>query len=257
MDTPTPAPTPAPYNPPSGGGSSPSYSSSPSFQPYTEDLHASDGTVIGNLTGVDYSTVRLAAARSGSTDGKNRSVYIEASLSYKPSGATLDINLGTDANIPAGMDDVTVLSAATFKADSNSGWPLSSAVTVRFMVPTSELPAGSDAKYYLVHYDGSGYRIVEASVTSSDGMATIEAVVSSLSGTITALVSSTPKAAPAASPSPAPTMAPAAMAQPTSTPESPGTPGGFPSGWVSIFGMFTIGETAGAGILIILSRFSK
>ncbi len=253
LDTPTP--TPVPPSPPSGGSSAPSYSAPPSFQPYTEDLHASDGTVVGNLTGVDFSTVRLEAA-GVSADGSNRSIYIQANLGSKPWGATLDIHLGPEGNVPAGMDDVVLLSSATLNAVSSTGWPLTSGVTVRFTIPASELPAGSDAKYYLVHYDGTSYRIVNASVTSSDGGATIEAAISSLTGTITAVMSGGPKSA-AASPSPEPTLAPAAAAQPTPTPGPSGVPGAVPSGWVSIFGMFTIGETAGAGILLLISRFSK
>jgi hypothetical protein len=253
---PTQVPTPAP--PPSGGYTPPSYSAAPSFQPYTEDVKSTDGSVIGKLAGIDFTTVRLTASRSATIDGGNFSVDLGADMSSKPLDATLDITIGDEGNVPEGMDNVIMLTTASISSQSRYGWSIKTGtLTLKFTIPASRLgEATAETKYYIVRYDGTGYQIIPVTVTTSDSSATIEAKIPDISGTYSLVMSCPPKPAPTSTPLPTPEPTPAVPC-PTPAPASSGIMGWLPSLWASAFGTFAIGEVAGAFILIALGRFMK
>jgi hypothetical protein len=161
-------------------------------------------------------------------------------------------------NVPGGMDNIVMLLATNISTQSSYGWSIKlGTVTIKFTVPASKLSgASADTKYYIVHYDGSGYQIIPVNVVTTNSSTTIEAHVSDLSGTYTAVMSIPPKPAAAPSPTPAPTPAPTPVPCPTPGPAS-GILGFLPSLWASAFGTFAIGEAAGAFILIVLGRFMR
>lgn len=257
---PTPAPTPAPTpTPPSSGGyTPPSYSAPPTFQPSTVDLKSTDGSVIGTLTDIDSSTVRLAASRSATIDGGNISVTLGADLSSKPLEALLDITIGDEGNVPEGMENVIMLSMAKFNEQSRYGWSIRpGTIALKFTMPASRVnEATAETKYYIVRYDGTGYQIIPVTVTTSNSSATVEANIPDISGTYTLVMSCPPKPVPTSTPLPTPEPTPAVPC-PTPAPASSGILGFLPSLWVSAFGTFAIGEAAGAIILLGLGRFMK
>ncbi|MGE5403241.1 MAG: hypothetical protein ACM3NG_00125 [Candidatus Doudnabacteria bacterium] len=65
------------------------------FQPYTLPLIASDGTVTGNITGIDFTTARLLAAGNVTLGNESFSLIISEDLSQKPDSPTMDIKWGT------------------------------------------------------------------------------------------------------------------------------------------------------------------
>lgn len=247
-------PTPQPSG--GGGGSSPSYSAPAAFQTYTNDLRASDGTVVGSLTGVDYFTVRLNAAGTGTVNGKNHSVTVTADLNSMPASPVMDITMGPSGNLPGGTGSLTVISAVDVAAQSATGWSLKAGTAkVTFSVPSALVTADTDAKCYVVYYDGTNYHFIAANVADSDGVATIEAPVPGISGTFTAVISGAAKPAPSPTAAPAPTPEPTPV--PTPAPEPSGFMGFWSSLWISTFGTFAIGEAAGAVILVLMGRFWK
>jgi hypothetical protein len=239
-----------------GGGGSPSYSEPEPFHSSTVTLSSSDGSAVGNLTSIDFYTVRLNAAGNGMVNGKNHSVAVTADLNSMPSSPVMDIKMGSEGNIPGGMDGLAFLSAVDITGQGLSGWSLKSGTThITFSVPSSMVTAGTEAKLYIVYYDGANYHFITANVAAANGVTTIDAAVPGIAGTFTAVMSGcpTPTPAPTASPTPAPTPVPT----PEPTPAPSGLMGIWSSLWISTFGTFAIGEAAGAVMLLFLSRFWK
>lgn len=258
-----PTPTPVPEAPSSGsssaGYSAPASYTPPAFQPYTHDLKSSDGSMAGTLSGIDYSTVRLAASRTATVDGDLISVSLGADLNSEPASPTLDIAIGGSGSLPAGMDGAVTLAAVNISDQSAYGWSVKSGTpAVTFTVPASRLGAAdADTKYYLVYYDGDDYRIITAGVVTDNGTATIEAKVPAVAGTYTAIMSGAAKPIAASSPTPAPVPSPAPVPCATPSPAPAGIIGKLSSAWMSMFGTFAIGEVAGAMILVTMGRFVK
>lgn len=254
-------PTPVPEAPPSGVSNS--YTSPPAFQPYTEDLKSSDGSVVGTMSGLDYSTVRLSASCNATIGGDAISIDIGVDLNSKPSGATLDVAIGDDGSLPEGMSDVVILSTAKITVGSTYGWSVKSGTpTVKFTMPASRLEgAVNDTKFYLVRDDGTGYQITAVSAVVSDDTATVEAKVPDISGTFTAVMSCPPGPVAVTSPTsePVPAVTPVSTPAPcpTPAPAQGGVFGWLSSLWVPMFGTFAIGEVAGAMVLLVVGRFTK
>jgi hypothetical protein len=250
-----PTPTPQPSQP-SGGYSSPATYSPPVFQPYTEDIKSTNGIVLGQLEGIDFSTVRLTASGNGAIGGDTISLDIRADLNSKPEGVTLDIIMGGEGNLPGGMDNVVKLSTAGITARSKYGWSLKpGTVTFKFTMPTDRLDAaGPDAKYYLVRYDGSGYQINSIDIIKSGSIATVETNVPDVSGTYTVVMTCPPKATAMPSPTPIPSPAPTVTSYPTPTPAPSGIMGYLSSIWGSIIGTFVVGGLIGASAILVLGK---
>lgn len=179
-----PSPMPVPQSP-SGGYSPPS--EPVTFQSYSLPLLSSDGTVTGNITGIDFNTVRLLAMSSVSSGDGNYSLIISEDLSQKPGNPMMDIIIGNDGNLPGGMDSATPLVSVSVTRQSLYGWSVKAGtLTMTFSVPLSRLNGSSaDATYYLIRYDGAGYQLVKADLIDVSSSATFQASPPDDSGTFT------------------------------------------------------------------------
>lgn len=253
-----PTPTPVPQAPSSGGYSPPQESySPPAFQPYTESLKSGDGSVIGTLSGIDSSTVRISASSNATISGNLILLDVGADFSSKPSGVTMDISMDGKGNVPGGMDNVVILAATSIKSQNSWGLsPKPGTSAIKFTVPASEL-AGADngSEYYLVRYDGTGYQIISVNPVSGNETATIEAHVSDISGVFTVVMTMPPASKAVQETTVTQVQAPTSAPTQTPTPAPAGVTGLIPSLWVSAFGTFVIGEVAGVVILLGLGRF--
>jgi hypothetical protein len=203
----------------------------------------------------------LTASRNATVEGKARSLVITADLNSKPESATLDIGFNETGNLPAGMDNVVVLSAASIAAGGRSGLSLKpGTLTLTFTVPASLLSeAGPDTRYQLVRYDGSAYQVLPANVVQSNGTATFQVRTPDLSGTVTLVMTSSPQSSVDSEViyTHAPVSTPVPNSSATPAPASSGWLGAISSLWVSIFGTFAIGEVVGATILFGLSKIGR
>lgn len=239
--TPTPAPAPPSYSPQT------SYSP-PAFEPWTVPVLSPAGLTIGNLTGVDFFTVRFAAAVS---DNESGSLASYGELGSKPGVVPVDMSLGTDASLPEGMRDVVVLASARISGDGLAAWPFKAGtMRLTFSVPSARLDGLSgDAHYYLVRCGDDGYQIVSVSFTDAGDARTAEALVTSLAGSFTLVAAMEPKPTTAPSPTPEPTAMPTPVPTPTPTP-APGTVATF----IPLIATFVVGLLAGAIALFVTLR---
>jgi hypothetical protein len=169
MAAPPAVPTPKPVSSGGGGGSGGSYIP-PTFAPYTLDLKSSDGGVIGTVVGKDFYRALLTAEKDAMIDNRSYSVTMEAELGGKPpDDARLDLTFYApdDPGLPKGMSDVKSLGLLSIKKGGTSWGP--KAETVKLTIDVPGVPAtDAGVVYYLVHFDGSVYRIQNATLQKSE-----------------------------------------------------------------------------------------
>jgi hypothetical protein len=196
--TPPPPPVP-PGSPPSGGGSSGSTGSGGNrgsgssealiFQPFVQPVKSSDSSVVGNVTGKTASDIILAAQNNTTIDGEIYTLTMEGNLGQKPpDGATLDITIARpdDSGIPRGITGLTTLCMANISVSPPAGWSIESGTMKLTFGMADPGTAPPNTVYYLVSYDGSGYRIYNVTAQYSAGdTIRFEAFPSSNSGQFT------------------------------------------------------------------------
>jgi hypothetical protein len=157
------------------------------FQPYTKDIHNSAGLVVGNLTGIDYDTVRLLVYNDSIIDGEHYSVNVRTDLTSTPADLTVDLNTCDSGILPGGMNNVKFLCAArVIVHSSNDLQATPGTLSMKFTVPASCLDGDvQDTDYYFVYYDGAGYQIQTPKVTAGNNIATIEADITGINGALT------------------------------------------------------------------------
>jgi hypothetical protein len=191
--------------PSSGGGE---IYTPPAFQPYVEQLLASDGSVAGNLTGKDYSTVLLWANKNTSIGNVSYDLSLTEELSQKPADCRVDLRvLPIDqTGLPTGMLGAHVLGKVSITKYYPYAWGLKSGtqqlvLNVRGLDP-EEHP---DDVYYCVRFDGSIYTVQNISApVRTDGGFTIALVPAADDGTFT-FVRMT-RGLPATTPDPVPSV---------------------------------------------------
>lgn len=226
------------------------------FQPYTEPLKSSDGSVVGSLDVEDYSKVLLAAAGNATVDNRTYSLSIRSELGSKPVDAVMDFELGynNSSSLPVGLTDALYLYSAKVTRSGKFGWGLKSGtVTMTWTLPVSVLP-GNGSQYYMVRYDQIGYQIVPAQIKLNNGSATFTASPESEDGTFTLVFASLVKPTPTPTSTPEPTeLIHVAPEQMKATPV-PAAFGEVQFGYVGWVAMFISGAAIGGIAAFFMGR---
>jgi hypothetical protein len=244
-----------PVPPSGGGGGGGSTYTPPAFQPYVEPLASSDGSIVGNLTVKDYSTVLLWASKNTSIGNVSYDLSLAEELNQKPAGCRMDLSiLPVDkAGLPVGMQGAEVLGKVSIAKDYTYGWSLKSGtqhivLNIMGLDPEEEHP---DDVYYCVRFDGSDYIIQNISAPGrTDNGLRIELMPTADDGTFTFVMMK--PGLPTATPAPVPsvTVEPVIASPVPVSPES----GQFTDSLTFLVIIFTVGNILGMAIMLFVFK---